>query len=57
VASLRGAALRCRGVAEGDAGLLGDAAAVLADSPRPLERAQACEDAAEALGFDLVARS
>ena len=38
VASLRGTALRCRGLADGDADLLVDAATVLADSPRPLER-------------------
>jgi DNA-binding CsgD family transcriptional regulator len=50
VATLTGAALRCRGLLEGDAAVLVRAAAAYRSGPRPLERALACEDAAWALG-------
>jgi DNA-binding CsgD family transcriptional regulator len=46
---LRGAALRCRGLAEGDAQALAAAADAYAGTSRPLELAQASEDAATAL--------
>jgi DNA-binding CsgD family transcriptional regulator len=42
---LGGAALRCRGLVETDPGTLRAAVAAYADSPRPLERALAAEDA------------
>ena len=45
----RAAALRCRGLAYADHDLQYDAVCVLRTSPRPLERAQACEEAAGAL--------
>jgi DNA-binding CsgD family transcriptional regulator/tetratricopeptide (TPR) repeat protein len=50
VATLTGAALRCRGLLEDDAEVLARAAATYRTGPRPLERALACEDAAWALG-------
>jgi DNA-binding CsgD family transcriptional regulator len=50
VATLTGAALRCRGLLESDAEVLERAAAAYRAGPRPLERALACEDAAWALG-------
>jgi DNA-binding CsgD family transcriptional regulator/tetratricopeptide (TPR) repeat protein len=50
VATLAGAALRCRGLLEGDAEALVQAVAAYRTGPRPLERALACEDAAWALG-------
>ena len=50
VATLTGAALRCRGLLEGDAEVLVRAVAAYRSGPRPLERALACEDAAWALG-------
>jgi DNA-binding CsgD family transcriptional regulator/tetratricopeptide (TPR) repeat protein len=50
VATLTGAALRCRGLLEGDAEVLLRAVAAYRAGPRPLERALACEDAAWALG-------
>jgi DNA-binding CsgD family transcriptional regulator len=50
VATLTGAALRCRGLLEDDAEVLVRAAAAYRAGPRPLERALACEDAAWALG-------
>jgi DNA-binding NarL/FixJ family response regulator len=49
VATIRGIALRCRGLLKGDTEVLVEAASVLRDSPRPLERARAAEDAAVAL--------
>ncbi len=45
----RAAALRCRGMLEADHDLLCEAVCVLRGSPRPLERATACEEAASAL--------
>jgi DNA-binding CsgD family transcriptional regulator/tetratricopeptide (TPR) repeat protein len=50
VATLTGAALRCRGLLEDDAEVLLRSAAAYRAGPRPLERALACEDAAWALG-------
>jgi DNA-binding CsgD family transcriptional regulator len=50
VASLHGIARRCRGMLEDDVGALVEAATALRASPRPLETALACEDAAAALG-------
>jgi DNA-binding CsgD family transcriptional regulator len=50
VATLTGAALRCRGLLEDDAEVLLRAVAAYRTGPRPLERALACEDAAWALG-------
>jgi DNA-binding CsgD family transcriptional regulator len=50
VATLTGAALRCRGLLEVDAEVLARAVAAYRTGPRPLERALACEDAAWALG-------
>ena len=50
VATLTGAALRCRGLLEHDAEVLLQATAAYRTGPRPLERALACEDAAWALG-------
>ena len=49
VPSLKGIALRCRGVLEGDADLLVRAVEKYAQGPRAFERALACEDAAVAL--------
>jgi DNA-binding CsgD family transcriptional regulator len=49
VPSLEGAALRCRGLVEEDVDLLLRAVAAYRRSPRPFERATACEDAATAL--------
>jgi DNA-binding CsgD family transcriptional regulator len=49
VPSIRGMALRCRGLVEGDVDLLLAAVASYRDSPRPIERAWACEDAGAAL--------
>ena len=49
VASLAGAALRCRGLARGDAETLLAAVDVYAASPRPLELALTCEEAAAVL--------
>jgi DNA-binding CsgD family transcriptional regulator len=48
VPSLAGAALRCRGLAEDDAEVLGAAVAAYASGSRPLELALACEDAGAA---------
>jgi DNA-binding CsgD family transcriptional regulator len=48
--SVLGAALRCRGLVEGDATVLLRAVAVLRESPRPFERAQACAEAAMLVG-------
>jgi DNA-binding CsgD family transcriptional regulator len=50
VATLNGAALRCRGLLEDNPEILLQAVAAYKAGPRPLERAQACEDAAWALG-------
>jgi DNA-binding CsgD family transcriptional regulator/tetratricopeptide (TPR) repeat protein len=50
VATLTGAALRCRGLLEDDAEVLLGSATAYRAGPRPLERALACEDAAWALG-------
>ena len=47
----RGTALRCRGLVDADPALLVEAVAQLRDSPRPIERAAALEDAARALGM------
>ena len=49
VPSLRGVALRCRGLVEGNADLLLRAVEQYAQGPRAFERALACEDAAAAL--------
>ena len=49
VASLAGAALRCRGLARGDAETLLAAVDAYAASPRPLELALTCEEAAAVL--------
>jgi DNA-binding CsgD family transcriptional regulator len=49
VAWVAGAALRCAGTAAGDVEQLLQAVAVYRDGPRPLERAQACEDAGQLL--------
>ena len=49
VASILGTSLRCRGLAEDDVEILTGAAAACRDSPFPLGRAQAIEDAAGAL--------
>jgi DNA-binding CsgD family transcriptional regulator len=46
--SLNGAALRCRGLAEGDSAPLTAAVEAYERAPRPLELAQACEDAGAA---------
>ncbi|MEA2971851.1 MAG: hypothetical protein QOG82_309 [Actinomycetota bacterium] len=48
VASILGTALRCRGLADDDADVLAQAAAVFRDGPRPLDLARACEDAGDA---------
>ena len=59
VASLAGAALRCRGLADDDAETLRAAADAYAASPRPLELALTCEEAAAAFarrGHDEPAR-
>jgi DNA-binding CsgD family transcriptional regulator len=48
VASLAGAALRCRGLADGDAETLAAAVRAYQPSTRPLELAGACEDAGAA---------
>lgn len=48
VPSLTGVALRCRGLAEDDADVLEEAATFYAAGTRPLEHAQACEDAGAA---------
>ena len=48
VPSLAGAALHCRGLAHGDAGILRAAATAYAQGPRPLELALASEDAGAA---------
>ncbi len=45
VPSLTGIALRCRGLAADDSGILAEAAKVYARAARPLEHALACEDA------------
>lgn len=47
--TLRGIELRCRGLRDDDPAVLVEAATVLRESCRPLDRARACEDAAEAL--------
>ena len=47
--TLRGIELRCRGLRDDDPAVLVEAATVLRESCRPLERARACQDAAEAL--------
>lgn len=47
--SLHGIDLRCRGLLEDDPAVLVEAATVLRDSCRPLERAMTCQDAAEVL--------
>jgi DNA-binding CsgD family transcriptional regulator len=44
-----GAALRCRGLADDDVDLLLESVRVYRSGPRPLERAEACEDAGAAL--------
>lgn len=49
VESLQALARRCQGLADGDAGLLAEAARRYAGTPRPLERAGACEEAGAAL--------
>jgi DNA-binding CsgD family transcriptional regulator len=49
VATLEGAALRCRGLVEGSADVLVDAAVAYRAGPRVLDRAGSCEDAAAAL--------
>jgi DNA-binding CsgD family transcriptional regulator len=49
VATWRGAALRCRGLLEGDADALLESVIAYRQAPRPVERALACEDAASAL--------
>jgi DNA-binding CsgD family transcriptional regulator len=46
---LTGAALRCQGLATDDAGLLAEAVDAYSRGPRPLELAQAAEDAGRAL--------
>ena len=46
---MTGAALRCRGLADEDAGPLADAVAAYARGPRPLDLALAAEDAGRAL--------
>jgi DNA-binding CsgD family transcriptional regulator len=48
VPSLAGAALHCRGLVQGDAGILRAAATAYAQGPRPLELALASEDAGAA---------
>jgi DNA-binding CsgD family transcriptional regulator len=45
---ITGAALRCQGLAENDAGILEAAVSACARGPRPLELALACEDAGAA---------
>ncbi len=50
VASIAGVGLRCRGLADDDVEVLLAAVAAFRDSPRPLDRALAIEDAADALG-------
>jgi DNA-binding NarL/FixJ family response regulator len=50
VATITGAGLRCRGLVEGDADLLVQAAAAVRAGPCPHALAVTCEDAAEALG-------
>jgi DNA-binding CsgD family transcriptional regulator len=52
VPSLTGAALRCRGLAENDPALLTAAVEACERAPRPLEFAQACEDAGAAFARD-----
>lgn len=49
VATWRGAALRCRGLLEGDADALVESVIAYRQAPRPVERALTCEDAASAL--------
>ncbi|MDQ4131283.1 MAG: AAA family ATPase [Actinomycetota bacterium] len=49
--TIRGIELRCRGLLEDEPELIVEAAVVLRDSPRPLERARACEDVANALAL------
>ena len=48
-ASAHGAALRCRGLARGDAGILLESVAVYRDAPRRMEYGFTCEDAGVAL--------
>jgi DNA-binding CsgD family transcriptional regulator len=48
-ASARGAALRCRGLLQGDPQILGEALETCRSAPRPLEHALAAEDASAAL--------
>jgi len=48
-ASARGAALRCQGLARGDAGLLREAVEAYRHTPRRMEYGLACEDAGTAL--------
>jgi tetratricopeptide (TPR) repeat protein len=48
IPSLTGAALHCHGLVENDAGILHAAASAYAHGSRPLELAQACEDAGAA---------
>lgn len=50
VATLNGAALRCRGLLEANTEVLVEAVAAYRAGPRPLEFALACEDTAWALG-------
>jgi DNA-binding NarL/FixJ family response regulator/tetratricopeptide (TPR) repeat protein len=57
VASLTGAALRCRGLADDDAGMLRRAVDAYARGPRPLELALACEEAGRALARQGTAAS
>ncbi|HEV2071150.1 MAG TPA: LuxR C-terminal-related transcriptional regulator, partial [Acidimicrobiales bacterium] len=47
--SAEAAGLRCRGMLDADSHLLCEAVTILRGSPRPLERATACEEAASAL--------
>jgi DNA-binding CsgD family transcriptional regulator len=47
--TLRGLELRCRGLRDDDPVVLVEAATVFRESCRPFDRAQACEEAAEAL--------
>jgi DNA-binding CsgD family transcriptional regulator len=48
VPTMTGAALRCQGLAEANAGLLRQAVDAYSHGPRPLELALACEDAGDA---------
>lgn len=52
VASIRGAALLCRGIADGDCGTVVDAIGAYRAGSRPFDTALACEDAAAPLAAD-----